>query len=103
MNFDQDDSPNANEPMLGDYFPTNENSDKFAKRLGGFDIYKSGKAWQAIIAVENTENSKRSIKWFRWQQRQDEWKIGLCNMKVDYMDFDNIKNKIKILKKIYDI
>ena len=103
MNFEQDKSSNDSEPMSGDYFPTNENSDKFAKRLGGFDIYKSEKAWQAVIAVKNTENNKRSIKWFRWQLRQEEWKIGLCNMKVDYMDFEDIKNKIKILKKIYDV
>lgn len=104
MNFEQNtSSDDNNEAMPGDYFPTSENSDKFAKRLAGFDIYKSSNAWQAIIVVENTVNNKRSIKWFRWQQREEGWKIGLCNMQVDYIDFNDIIKKINILKKNYRI
>ena len=91
------------QPMPGSYFPTSENSDKYAKRLGGFDIYKSELFWMALVAVENTNNAKRSVKWFRWQKRPDGWTIVLCNMKVDYLDFNEIKSKIILLKEIYKI
>ena len=90
------------QPMPGSYFPTNSNSDEYAKRLGGFDIYKSTKVWMAFVAVEDN-NNRKSIKWYRWQKRGDNWKITLCNMKIDYLDFDSLKRKISILKTAYQI
>ena len=104
MDFEQNITSEDSEPMPGDYFPTTDNSNLYAKRLGGFDIYKSERWWQAIVVVEaTTRNNKRSIKWFRWESRGSGWKVGLCNMKVDYLNFDDIKNKIQILKKHYQI
>ena len=91
------------QPMPGSYFPTSENSDIYAKRLGGFDIYKSDTSWMALVAIENTTNKKRSVKWYRWQKRLDDWKNVLCNMKVDYLDFNEIKGKMILLKEIYEI
>lgn len=91
------------QPMPGSYFPSSEDSDKYAKRLGGFDIYKSDTSWMALVVVENTINNKRLVKWFRWQKRSGDWKIVLCNMRVDYLDFDGVKRKIILLKEIYNI
>ena len=91
------------QPMPGSYFPSSENSDRYAKRLGGFDIYKSKTSWMALVTVENTENMKKSVKWYRWQIRMGVWKNVLCNMKVDYLDFDEIKRKIILLKEVYKI
>ena len=91
------------QPMPGSYFPSSKNSDRYAKRLGGFDIYKSKSSWMALVAVENTEDKKKSVKWYRWQIRNGIWKNVLCNMKVSYLDFDEIKRKMILLKEIYEI
>ena len=90
------------EPAPGDYFPSNDTSHIYAKRLGGFDLYKSTKSWLAIVATED-QYGKRSVKMFRWQKRISGWKNTLCNMKIDYLDFDEIREKINILKEKYGI
>ena len=103
MNFDQDKGSNDEQPLPGDYFPENKDTAEYAKRLGGFDIYKSGKLWMALVVTEDTTRNQKSVKWFRWQIRKGEWKNTLCNMKVDYLDFDEIIRKIDLLKEIYKI
>lgn len=90
------------EPAPGDYFPSNDTSHIYAKRLGGFDLYKSTKSWLAIVATED-QYGKRSVKMFRWQKRISVWKNTLCNMRIDYLDFDLINEKIKVLKKEFGI
>ena len=89
-------------PTPGSYFPSSDNSNTYAKRLGGYDLYKSGKSWLAIVATED-QYGKRSVKMFRWQKRISGWKNTLCNMKIDYLDFDEIKEKINVLKEKYGI
>jgi len=91
------------QPIPGSYFPKNEKSDVYAKRLGGFDIYKSKRLWMALVAVEKTNMNKRTVKWFRWEMRSGDWKTDLCNMSVDYLDFDELKRKIILLKELYNI
>ena len=90
------------EPTPGNYFPSNDTSHIYAKRLGGFDLYKSAKSWLAIVATED-QYGKRSVKMFRWQKRISVWKNTLCNMRIDYLDFDLINEKIKVLKKKFGI
>jgi len=90
------------EPTPGSYFPSNENSHIYAKRLGGYDLYKSSKTWMALVAIED-QYGKKSIKWYRWQKRMSVWKNTLCNMKIDYLDFILINEKIQILKKKFDV
>ena len=90
------------EPTPGSYFPSNDTSHIYAKRFGGFDLYKSAKSWLAIVATED-QYGKRSVKMFRWQKRISGWKNTLCNMKIDYLDFDLINEKIKVLKKKFGI
>ena len=90
------------EPAPGNYFPSNDTSHIYAKRLGGFDLYKSAKSWLAIVATED-QYGKRSVKMFRWQKRISGWKIRLCNMRIDYLDLILINDKIKVLKKEFCI
>ena len=90
------------EPTPGNYFPSNDTSHIYAKRLGGFELYKSAKSWLAIVATED-QYGKRSVKMFRWQKRISGWKNTLCNMKIDYLDFVMINEKIKILKEKYRV
>ena len=106
MSFDQDKVSKNEQPMPGDYFPeaTPFNA-KWVKRLGGFDIYKSGKLWMALVATEDTTkiNNTRVIRWYRWEMKPKGWTNAHCTMKVNHRDFEDIKRKIEILKKIYKI
>ena len=89
-------------PAPGSHFPSSANSDIYAKRLGGYDLYKSNKSWLAIVAIQD-QYGKRAVKLYRWQQRFSGWKNTLCNMKIDYLDFILISEKVKILKEEYNI
>ena len=89
-------------PTPGSYFPSSDNSDIYAKRLGGYDLYKSNKSWLAIVAIQD-QYGKRAVKLYRWQKRISGWRNTLCNMKIDYLDFILISEKVKILKEKFGI
>jgi len=106
MSFDQDKVSKDEQPMSGDYFPeASPYNAKFVKRLGGFDIFKdqSKGMWHALVVTEDTTKHKKSVTWYRWNLDYGNWKIGYCNMKANDFDFDEIKRKMNILKKIYKI
>ena len=91
-------------PLPGDYFPKSlPYYEKFAKKLGGFDILKDEWKWWALVATEDTTKNKRSIKWYRWNLEYGNWKIGNCNIDVHNLDFEDLKRKIDLLKEIYKI
>ena len=54
----------------GDY-PVSESY----KMLEGFDIYRSEKLIVALVVVES--NFGRDIRLYRWQKRNDAWKVDL--------------------------
>ena len=104
MSFDQGKVSKDEQPMPGDYFPkATPRNEKFVKRLGGFDIYKDSWGWQALVATEDTTKNRRSVKWYRWTLDYGNWNNAYCNMKVNHLDFDEIKRKMNILKEVYKI
>ena len=98
-------SDDVQQPMPGDYFPKPlPYNEKFVKRLGGFDILKDAWRWWALVATEDTTKHKRSVKWYRWTlEKGNYWKIGNCNIDVHHLDFEDLKRKMNILKKVYKI
>ena len=91
-------------PLPGDYYPKSlPYYEKFAKKLGGFDILKDEWKWWALVATEDSTKNKRSIKWYRWNLEYGNWKIGNCNIDVHNLDFEDLKRKIDLLKEIYQI
>ena len=92
-------------PLPGDYFPQSVGTEKYAKKLGGYDIYKNKRntLWNAIVAVENPTTKRRSVKFYRWTMMPNGWRVGDSNFAIDYFDFDEIKRKVEILKEIYKI
>ena len=104
MSFDKDKVSKDEQPMSGDYFPKSlPYYEKFAEKLGGFDISKDAWTWLALVATEDTTKHKKSVKWYRWNLDRGYWKIGNCNIDVHHLDFDEIKRKIDFLKEIYKI
>lgn len=85
--------------MPSDYFP---DTSELVKKLGGYDIYKSGKHWMALLACKDN-HGRLYIKWYRWELRSGLWKVALCNMKVHYLNFNDLQEKIDNLKEIYEI
>ena len=91
-------------PLPGDYFPKSlPYYEKFAKKLGGFDILKDEWKWWALVATEDTTKNKKSVKLYRWTLERGYWKIGNCNIDVHHLDFEDIKRKVDFLKEIYKI
>ena len=91
-------------PLPGDYYPKSlPYYEKFAKKLGGFDILKDEWKWWALVATEDTTKHTRSVKLYRWNLDNRDWKIGNCNIDVHNLDFKDLKRKIDLLKEIYQI
>ena len=91
-------------PLPGDYFPKSlPYYEKFAKKLGGFDILKDEWKWWALVATEDTTKNKKSVKLYRWTLERGYWKIGNCNIDVHNLDFEDLKRKIDLLKEVYKI
>ena len=104
MSFDQDKVSKDEQPMSGDYYPKSiPYYEKFAEKLGGFDISKDAWTWMALVATEDTTKHKKSVKLYRWNLNFGNWKIGNCNIDVHHLDFEDLKRKMNILKEIYKI
>ena len=67
--------------------------------LDGFDVHRSDKLIIAFVAVETPQGPK--IRMYRWQKRNDSWKIDLCRMSVEWWDWATIPNKISKLRERY--
>ena len=70
--------------------------------LDGFDVHRSEKLIIAFVAVDTPQGPK--IRMYRWQKRNDSWKIDLCRMSVEWWDWSAIPSKIsKFVKNISKI
>ncbi len=75
-------------------------SDQF-KVLQGYDIYRSNKLIVALVAVEG--NFGRDLRMYRWQMRNNSWKVDLCRMSVADWKWDEVSTKAKELIQKYGI
>ncbi len=62
----------------GDY-PVSESF----KVLEGYDISRSNNFIVALVVVES--GFGRDIRLYRWQKRNEAWKVDLCRMSVDFL------------------
>src|SRR5579864_3984653 len=74
----------------GDY-PVSESF----KVLEGYDIYRSDKLIVALVVVESEFG--HDLRLYRWQKRNDAWKVDLCRMSVASWKWDILASKAKEL------
>ena len=74
----------------GDY-PVSESF----KVLEGYDIYRSEKLIVALVVVESEFG--RDMRLYRWQKRNDGWKVDLCRMSVASWQWETLASKAKEL------
>ncbi|MDG6997459.1 MAG: hypothetical protein JRN52_16210 [Nitrososphaerota archaeon] len=74
----------------GDY-PVSESF----KVLEGYDIYRSAKLIVALVVVESEFG--KDLRMYRWQKRNEAWKVDLCRMSVAGWKWDEIAAKAKEL------
>jgi len=67
------------------------------KVLDGHDIYRSDNLIVAVVVVESDKG--KDVRLYRWQKRNNEWKVDLCRMSVLHWDFTDIYNKVAEFKK----
>jgi hypothetical protein len=80
----------------GDY-PVSESF----KVLEGFDIYRSEKLIVALVVVES--DFGRDLRLYRWQKRNEAWKVDLCRMSVASWQWDVLSSKAKEMMAKYEI
>lgn len=80
----------ASKKREGDY-PVSESF----KVLEGYDIYRSDKLIVALVVVESEFG--RDMRLYRWQKRNDAWKVDLCRMSVASWQWDALAAKAKEL------
>lgn len=90
----------AERPQLkkreGDY-PVSETF----KVLEGYDVYRSTNLIVALVVVES--DFGRDLRLYRWQKRNDAWKVDLCRMSVASWNWDAISQKAKELIEKYKL
>jgi hypothetical protein len=67
----------------------------------GYDIYRSAKLIVALVVVDS--DFGRDLRMYRWQKRNDAWKVDLCRMSVASWKWDEIASKAKELVQKYEI
>jgi len=80
----------------GDY-PVSESY----KVLEGYDIYRGDKLIVALVVVESEFG--RDIRLYRWQKRNDAWKVDLCRMSVASWQWDDLASKAKEMMERHEI
>jgi hypothetical protein len=55
----------------------------------------------ALVVVES--NLGRDLRMYRWQLRNNSWKVDLCRMSVANWEWENIASKAKDLIQKYQI
>lgn len=71
------------------------------KVLDGYDIYRSPKLIVALVVVDSERG--RDLRMYRWQKRNEVWKVDLCRMSVTSWQWDTIASKAKELVEKYKI
>lgn len=71
------------------------------KVLEGYDIYRSTNLIIALVVVESGEG--KDLRLYRWQKRNDKWKVDLCRMSVKNWKWQDISQEVDRLKSKYGI
>ncbi len=71
------------------------------KVLEGYDIYRSSRLIVALVVVES--NFGRDLRMYRWQLRNDSWKVDLCRMSVGSWKWNELSTKAQELIRRYNI
>ncbi|MDA4111445.1 MAG: hypothetical protein OK439_02830 [Thaumarchaeota archaeon] len=71
------------------------------KVLEGYDIYRSEKLIVALVVVDS--DFGRDLRLYRWQKRNDAWKVDLCRMSVAGWKWDILAQKAKELIEKHDV
>ena len=71
------------------------------KVLEGYDIYRSDNLIIALVVVEN--QSRKYLRLYRWQKREDKWKVDLCRMSVARWKWTEIAAKASEFVEKYEI
>jgi hypothetical protein len=69
--------------------------------LEGHDIYRPEKFIVALVVVQS--DFGRDLRLYRWQKRNDAWKVDLCRMSVAQWNWDTLAQKAKELTEKYQI
>ncbi len=80
----------------GDY-PVSESF----KVLEGYDIYRGNKLIVALVVVQS--DFGRDLRLYRWQKRNDAWKVDLCRMSVASWQWDAISSRARELIDKYEL
>ena len=71
------------------------------KVLEGYDIYRSSKLIVALVVVDS--DFGRDLRMYRWQKRNESWKVDLCRMSVAGWDWDVVSERAKEFVQKYEI
>lgn len=71
------------------------------KVLEGYDIYRSDKLIIALVVVDGSFG--RDLRMYRWQMRNNAWKVDLCRMSVAGWKWEEISAKARELIQRYEI
>jgi hypothetical protein len=97
---DQPNSPQTEKPQQkkreGNY-PVSESF----QVLEGYDIYRSEKLIVALVVVQS--DFGRDLRLYRWQKRNDAWKVDLCRMSVALWNWETLAQRAKELIEKYEI
>lgn len=71
------------------------------KVLEGYDIYRSDKLIVALVVVQGPFG--KDLRMYRWQLRNNSWKVDLCRMSVASWNWDEISSKAKELMQRHEV
>ena len=54
-----------------------------------------------LVVVDS--NFGKDLRMYRWQKRNEAWKVHLCKMSVDSWNWDSITAKAEVLIQKYEI
>jgi hypothetical protein len=69
--------------------------------LEGYDIYRSEKLIVALVVVQSDYG--RDLRLYRWQKRNEAWKVDLCRMSVALWNWEVLAQKARELIEKYEI
>ncbi|MDG6904688.1 MAG: hypothetical protein JRN20_02755 [Nitrososphaerota archaeon] len=69
--------------------------------LEGYDVYRSPRLIVALVVVDS--DFGRDLRLYRWQKRNDVWKVDLCRMSVASWDWETLYRRARELIQKYEI
>ncbi len=71
------------------------------KVLEGYDIYRSDRLIIALVLVDGAFG--RDLRLYRWQLRNNVWKVDLCRMSVADWKWDQVSARARELLQKYEV